>query len=212
MTNNIFNKEFDNIFYIKIKGEVYEMKFENLVIQMNTIRGEYGTTNITEQSIVTIRVMIASLGSGLWYSTEYGHTLPVRQIYNTLEDCVKDENPLFDYGKYGNLNFQKAVGNMIVDIDDVTPKCGYWKESHTFRGEPIYQLHTYRWNGTEVVDEIMKSPNTEETKDLVFHNSYETVHYDLVTESFVIDSEFAKTHYASREECAKGNIVIVHRF
>ena len=34
MVNNIFNKAENNIFFIKIKGEVYEMKFENLIVPM----------------------------------------------------------------------------------------------------------------------------------------------------------------------------------
>lgn len=73
MTNNIFYKAFDNIFYIKIDGEIYEMKFDNLIIPMWSISAnDYGMTNMAEQNIATIRVKIASLGSGLWYKNQYG--------------------------------------------------------------------------------------------------------------------------------------------
>lgn len=213
MTNNIFYKGLDNIFYIKIDGEIYEMKFDNLIIPMWSISAnDYGMINMAEQNIATIRVKIASLGSGLWYKNQYGSELPIRYMYKTLEDCIKGVNPLFDHGNYGNLYFQKVVGQIKANMCDIKPKYGYWETKESLYGETIYQLYTFRWNGVEPVTERMKSPKTIETKDLLFCNDGETLYYDLVTETFVVGSEYEKTHYASREECVKDNHVIVHRF
>ena len=212
MVNNIFNKAENNIFFIKIKGEVYEMKFENIVLPMGGVSLNcLGKVTLTKKPIVTIRVNIASLGEKLWYHYEYGSELPITQIYDTLEDCINGINPIFKWNG-GKIVFTDVIEPIIASTDEVLMDGAYWEVTKNFYGREVLIMRTYHWNGTEAISKRVYAPNTDETKNLVFYNSDETLHYDLVNEKHIVDSEYQKKCYSTYEECVNDNFVKIHRF
>ena len=213
MTNNIFNKAENKIFYIKIDGEVYEMKFENIVLPMHgVLLNNLGKVTMSDKAVVTIRVNIASLGEKLWYRHQFESELPITQIYETLDDCIKGVHPIFKYGNYGCIKFTSVIAPIIATTDEVLMDGAYWRLSKNFYEEEVLTMRTYHWNGIEAISKRVYAPNTEETKDLVFHNSDEFLHYDLVNEKHIVDSEYQKKCYATYEECVNDNVVKIHRF
>lgn len=212
MINNIFSSAANNIFYIKINGEVYEMKFENIVMPMASIKpDEFGLEVLNNREISTIRVNIASLGSKLWHTYGCNTGLPVTRIYKTLDDCVNGVNPIFKFHRF-SLTFTNAIEPIIANAEELLMDGAYWSKETNIYGHNYLLMRTYHWNGTEVISKRVFSPNTEETKSLVFDNSYENIHYDLVTKKHIVDSEYQKTCYATYEECVNDNFVKVHRF
>lgn len=213
MVNNIFNKAENNIFFIKIKGEVYEMKFENLIVPMGGVSLNCRSMAIlTDKSPVTARVNIASLGEKLWHKYQYCSEIPITQIYNTLEDCINGTTPIFKWGGNGCLVFTDVIAPIIADTDEVLMNGAYWDVTNNFLGRDDLIMRTYIRNGTEAISKRVYAPNTDETKNLVFHNSDEIIHYDLVNEKHIVDSKYQKKCYATYEECVNDNFVKVHRF
>ena len=214
MIGNIFNKKDNNIFYIKMWGDVYEMKFVNIVIPMGVVKPtKLGNVVLTDKGIVTLRVNIASLGERLWFQDCLGQDFPVTGIYKTLEDCINGVNPLFKWNKYKRfLKFTDAISPIVSDTKEMLMDGAYWKEDKDLYGIIIKQMWTYQWDGTKVISKRIYAPNTAETNGLVFINTKEVIHYDLVNEQHIVDSEYKKTCYATYEECVNDNFVKVHRF
>lgn len=214
MIGNIFNKKDNNIFYVKMWGDVYEMKFVNVVIPMSIVKStKLGSVVLNGKGIVTLRVDIASLGERLWYQDCLGQDFPVTGIYKTLEDCINGVNPLFRWDKHKRfLTFTDAISPIVSDTKEMLMDGAYWKETKDFYGNDIKQMWTYHWDGTKVISKRIYAPNTEETKELVFINTKEVIHYDLVNERHIVDSEYQKKCYATYEECVNDNFVKVHRF
>ena len=212
MIGNIFNKKDNNIFYIKMWGDVYEVKFVNIVIPMGVVKPtKLGNVVLTDKGIVTLRVNIASLGERLWFQDCLGQDFPVTEIYKTLEDCINGVNPIFHW-KNGDVVFTDVTEPIIATTDEVLMDGAYWEETKNFYGREVLIMRTYHWNGTEAISKRVYAPNTDETKNLVFYNSDEALHYDLVNEKHIVDSEYQKKCYSTYEECVNDNFVKIHRF
>lgn len=214
MIGNIFNKKDNNIFYIKMWGDVYEMKFVNIVIPMGSVAPtKLGNVVVSDNQIVTLRIQMATkCGERFWYKGQMGLDFNITNIYKTLEDCIDGVNPIFKWDNNRQLKFTNAISPIVSDTKEMLMDGAYWKESKDFYGNDIKIAYTYHWDGTKVISKRVYTPNTAETKELVYLNFDQILHYDLVNEQHIVDSEYKKTCYATYEECVNDNFVKVHRF
>ena len=213
MDNNIFNKAENKIFFIKINDEVYEMKFENIVIPMGRVMfNEHGRIILTDKPIVTIRVNIALLGEKLWHAYKSDSELPTTHIYATIEDCTNGTNPLFKWDGYERLEFTSVIEPIFATTEEMLMENAYWERVKDSNENYILEMCTYHWDGTKPISKRVYAPNTNETEKLVFYNYNEIPHYDLVNEKHIVDSKYKKTCYATYEECANDNVVKIHHF
>lgn len=214
MIGNIFNKKDNNIFYIKMWGDVYEMKFVNIVIPMGSVAPtKLGNVVVSDNQIVTLRIQMATkCGERFWYKGQMGLDFNITKIYKTLEDCIDGVNPIFKWDNNRRLKFTNAISPIVSDTKEMLMDGAYWKESKDFYGNNIKIAYTYHWDGTKVISKRVYAPNTAETKEFVYLNFDQILHYDLVNEQHIVDSEYKKTCYATYEGCVNDNFVKVHRF
>lgn len=217
MTNNIFNKADNNTFFTYINGEVYEMRFENIIIDManiNLASKDVHVVDITNKGILAMRMNIASIGEVVWNRLKMDRNgVDVTKIYKSIEDCIHNEDPIFKWGDgVRNLICTDAIEPIYASSDEVLLDGCFWKRQSNPLNE-WFSMNTWKWNGINAVSTYVKPKATLETFELGFNTKYlDWLLYDLVNEDFIIDDKEKSNLYASKEECINSNFVKVHRF
>lgn len=216
MTNNIFNKAENNTFFIKINNEVYEMRFENIILDManiSLVSKDVHVVDITNKGILAMRMSIASIGEVVWNRLNFNDEIVPVAIYKSVEDCIHGEDPIFKWGEgVRNLICTDAIESIYASSDEVLLDGCFWKG----RSNPLRKwlsMSTWKWDGINAVNSYVKTKATSETLELGFSSKYiDGLLYDLVNEDFIMDENEKSTLYASKEECINSNFVKVHRF
>lgn len=202
MKNNIFSKENGNIFYTPINGEIYQLRFISLSVRLTHTTGNMVYFN--DRPINTAIVEIASLGIRHWNNNSLTDNFDLKKVYMSVDDAVAANNPLFGY----KLDHGTSVTDIVPPIEickrDCLPPCGFWFSEDMVN----WYIKTYQWNGLAAQ---MRNMRTDDKEKVMSNGSY-LLHYDLVSENFILDSEYLKTCYASYEECVDANAIKVHRF
>lgn len=199
---NIFT---NGVFYTPINGEIYQLKFKSLSIPLSYSKDSI--INFNQREINTIIVDIASIGEMFW--NNYNKSFDAKKIYQTIEDCIECINPIFVFRAPYGLRFSGNVPKMETDIWNCIPPCGFWDwydYQYSVGGE--WRPKTYQWDGLSPQLRRMETKDKEKVRK----NENCDLHFDLVTESFILDKDYLKTCYASREECVNANHVKVHTF
>lgn len=201
MKNNIFSKENGKLFYTPINGEIYQVRFTSLSIPLKYADGN--VIYLNDYAITTAIVEIASLGKHQWSAID-NNSFDLMKIYLSVEDAVAATNPVFRYERGHGAHVTDIVPPMEIKKCDCIPPRGFW-----FSEDMVHwKIQTYQWTGLSVQMRDMRTDDKERAK---FNGNY-VLHYDLVSESFILDSEYLKTCYASYEECVNANAIKVHRF
>lgn len=173
----------------------------------------FGKSNYHRLSHLAIKHIVLEIAGGIgecvWTSSSYAKSKfnPLR-IYNTIEDCINNVNPLFQWKPFdrGELIFTEECEYFIEDImpDNVT-----WEfTGHDIYGQIKYSPLTYRWNGIESEQERVK------VKDK--HFGYNTPNYDMLFDllrgKFLFDLDYLDDVYATAEECKAHNHIKVFTF
>lgn len=211
--NNIFSKSLNNIFYTKIDGEVYQVKFENIIYSIDTIHTNdfLNFFEFNTHKIVTIKINVASKGEMTWYEHIYQSPFDPTKIYSSVEDCINEKHPIFKRKNF-IVTMNDNIEEIFIKAECLAPSVGEWcyngKDIYNY---DIYKLRTYRWNGTQAVLERLQT-NPSKFKGLVFYNSNWDSCFDLVNEEWLFDEEYVSTCYKTAKECIDNNWVKVHTF
>lgn len=210
--NNIFAQSNNNIFYMKIDGEIYQVKVENLVYQINSVHvtSMVDYFRFNDRNISTIKINVASKGEMVWYEHIYSSPFNPTEIYQSVEDCINEENSVFK--RKGFQVVMNDVDTICVEKEEFEPTFASWQHSgRDFFGNEIYMLRTYMWDGTKAICKRLET-NPHKFRGKVFYNSNHDSCFDLVHEEWLIDDEYAQGCYKTYEECINSNFIKVHTF
>lgn len=204
--NNIFGS--DNVFYISIENEVYQMKFRHVVVPMvDNVFDEDDELCFDRKEIRAIEIEVASLGVFKWYHRMYEPPFNPTDIYRNVEDCINKRNPIF-VATCGELRFSSYLcSSFFVVKEDFAPKNSFLVLGRDFYGKEVYKIKTYKWDGLKAKEVIVTTPN--HFNDLV-NDPYEHVCFDLSTEEWLISDD--EKMYSSYDECVSDNYIKVHTF
>ncbi len=221
----------NDVFYTKINGGVYAMRFKALLVDVNGLSerefefngGMIGSTPKLENATMTlfknrfslkgIKHIVAEFAptceERVWNSSIYvdsDHTFNPYSIYNTIEDCVNELNPLFVRG----FNYiLRMKDDYCISLDKITPLNITWEYSgRDIYGCLTYTPYTYIWDGSKAIRKRV----TLCDKYLGYNNSNANMLYDIITEQLIFDDKVKEIGYSSKEECCRHNAVQVHLF
>lgn len=221
----------NDVFYTKIKGEVYAMRFKALLVDMNELSerelefndGMIGSTPKLENATMTlfknrfslkgIKYIVAEFAptgdERIWNRSVHvdsDYTFNPYAIYTTIEDCVNEVNPLFVRDFDYNLRMKD---DYCVSLDDITPSNIAWENSgYNIYGCLTYRPYTYIWDGSKAVRKRV----TLRGNYLGYSNLNANMLYDIITEQLIFDDKVKEIGYSSKEECCRHNAVQVHLF
>lgn len=214
MVNNIFTDK-DRIFYINIDNEVYQCKFNNVILEVNTIPSR----NVTDDTIVKINggivyinLNIAGIANNVsWSKKGNMDGFNPLKIYNTADDCINGYSPIFKgRDQYSPLSLSSPI---ITDIEkDFCPKRAFWKKRPINGDENHFtlKLYAYKWNGFDADEVILRSPCDIPLGG--YKNSYQYPLYNLVTNKWLMDLDEYGKLFPTYEECVNNNHIKIHRF
>ena len=221
----------NDVFYTKINGEVYAMRFKALLVDVNALSERefefngimIGSTPKLENATMTlfknrfslkgIKHIVAEFAptgeERMWNCSihvDSDHTFNPYGIYNTIEDCVNEVNPLFVRG----FNYiLRMKDDYCISLDKITPSNIAWENSgYNIYGYLTYTPYTYIWDGSKAVRKRV----TLRDKYLGYYNPNTNMLYDIITEQLIFDDKVKEIGYSSKEECCRHNAVKVHLF
>lgn len=221
----------NDVFYTKINGEVYAMRFKHLLVDFGVLNereleferdidNDFPST--LKNATITLFKKFSSMGIKLIVAEfapigeekiwkRYGmktedKTFNPYRIYSTIEDCVDEVNPLFVKG-WDSLLYMKE--EYRISLDEITPTNFVWeKAGRDFCGRMTYILYTYIWDGSRSVRKCV-----ERTQNyLDYMNLNNNLIYDIIEEKLIFDDDIKEIGYCSEEECRRNNAVKVHLF
>jgi hypothetical protein len=204
--NNLFGC--DNVFYINIKNEVYQMKFRHVVLPMvDNVFDENDELDFDRKDIRSIEIEVASLGVFKWYHRMYEPSFSPTDIYKNVEDCINKRNPIFIWS-CGELRFNPCWCSFFFAVKkDFAPKNSFLVLGYNLYGKEVYKIKTYKWDGLNPKEVFVTTPN--HFNDLV-NDPYEHVCFDLSTEEWLISED--EKMYGSYDDCVSDNYIKVHTF
>lgn len=226
----------NDVFYTKIDGEVYAMRFKAIVVGMGRLNerelrfnGEVNDipknlANVTltlfkyrfsELRIIHIVAEFAPTGEErMWHcqGVEYFRcekTFNPYAIYRTIKDCIAEVHPLFEKGLNNTI---RMTDEYCVSLDDITPSNITWEYSgRDIYGNLTYDPYTYIWNEW--------SESKVERKHVSMSGTYMTARYyqsnmlyNIISDKLIFSDWFKDDGYKSDKECRKYNDVKVHLF
>ena len=227
MKNNIFSKKANNTFFVNIKNEIYECRFNKLFVQFEkniipTIdlkeRRSYKNKHLTidlnkkfETNLQTARyaeLEVADNDSPItwnYYNCQYG--FDILKIYKTADDCLNYKDALFFMSKYSDYyTYEK-----LYQLQNPIEMCAKEMSVSFAELEADFCFSSYYADGfvqrskyiktAPIIDEIRMYNEKDESLTL----------YDLVGEHWLLNDEGGKL-YKAKEDCAKENPLIIHRF
>lgn len=221
----------NDVFYTKIKGEVYAMRFKHLLVDFGALKerdleferdidNDFPST--LKNATITLFKKFSSMGIKLIVAEfapigeeriwkRYGmktedKTFNPYRIYSTIEDCVNEVDPLFVKG-WDDLLYMKE--EYRISLDEITPTNFVWeKYGRNFGGYMTYIPYTYIWDGSQPVRKRVKM--TQNYLGCMSFN-YNLI-YDIIEEKLIFDDGIKEIGYCSEEECRRHNAVKIHLF
>ena len=221
------------MFYTKINGEVYAMRFKAIVVGMGLLNerelrfnGEVNDipknlANVTltlfkyrfsELRIIHIVAEFAPTGEErMWHCQGEDYfrcekTFNPYAIYRTIKECIDEVNPLFEKGLKNTI---RMTDEYCVSLDEITPSNITWVYyGRDIYGNLTYAPYTYIWNGSEVERKFVSMSGTYMTARYFQSNML----YNIISDKLIFNDWFNDVGYKSDKECRKYNDVKVHLF